>query len=101
VAKTPTVAAAAFAPDTAAKPTEEAPFYQRWLGLKPVADQQPQAPLVVPVTPEPSNVPTPPKRQAQGQTVKPQASLSGSTKVIAGAHAPLPDGFKALASIDR
>ncbi len=101
VAAAPTATTTAFAPAVGAKPAEEAPFYQRWLGLKPVADQQSQQPLIVPVTPEPSNVPTPPKRQAQGQPVKPQAALSGSTKVIAGARAPLPDGFKAYAAINR
>ena len=83
------------------KPAEEAPFYQRWLGLKPVADQQPQAPLIVPVTPEPASAPTPPKRQAQGQPVKPQAALAGKTKVIVGGHAPAPDRFKSYAAIDR
>jgi murein L,D-transpeptidase YafK len=81
-------------------PSTVEPFYAKWLGTKsatPVAAE----PLVVPVVPEPSKVPTPPKRQAQTQTVKPQAALAQTSKVIASARTSLPDGVKAYASIDR
>ncbi len=59
VARAP--AAAAYAPEQAAAPVPDQPFYAKWLGTKS-ADPSPE-PLVVPVDPQPANVPVPPKRQ--------------------------------------
>ncbi len=94
---------ASYAPDTVASApaTEDAPFYQRWLGIKPPTAAAAE-PALVPNDPEPANVPLPPKRHAQNlSAVKPHASLKPLPEIMAGAHDAPPEGFRAFYPIAR
>ena len=72
------------------------------LGVKPPAPAPQPEQLVVPVEPQPGDVPLPPRRQqAQGLAAKPQASLVHPPRVIAGARQTVPAGLSAYAPLDR
>ena len=96
-----TQVAAAPAPAPEAKPAEEQAFFQKWLGAKPPAAPAAAVdPPIVSVDPAPSDVPRPPKRQAQSHPVKPQASLA-TPPVVVGSRAVIPEKYSAYAPADR
>ena len=91
------VAASLVAP-AAAEQQASQPFYKRWLGdgaAEPVAAAPAEA--IEPATPQPADVPLPPRRRAAGAmpALKPQANL----RLMRGAPAVLPGNFMAFAPV--
>ncbi len=104
VAKTPPAAqkpveASAFAaPEAPAQPSVEQSFFDRVLGVKPAPAPEP---AVAPSEPTQVEAPLPPRRQAQGAAVKPQAALVRPPSVITGAYPAVPGGFVAYSPLTR
>jgi len=107
-ATTATVAPQPPAPEPAAA---DQPFYKRWLGLAP--DAPPPAQAAQPEAPQPADVPLPPRRRAHAAAPikpqpQPQASLppagspfGGLQNATADSNPALPQGFMALAPVER
>lgn len=92
----PVAAAQAAAPLPTASEASKSSFYQRWLGGAASEPQPPEIEVVEPATPQPANVPLPPRRHAGIGGLKPQASL----RQIQGAPQLLRAGLRAYAPVD-
>ena len=88
---------AAAVPQGSANP--DSPFYKRWLGLASEAPAPEAVQVTEPSTPQPANVPLPPRRADRPAAVSPHASLAPGAlpAIMRGAQPVLAPGLTAYA----